>query len=94
MREIQADTEALRNKRRQLLDDVRTIANGLVDLANAAAARVPLREATEPEEETHPPEAEDARESAPVAMDECATAAPAVGPQDGGDDETRAARSR
>jgi DivIVA domain-containing protein len=92
MREIQADSEALRNERRDLLEDVRRIASGLVDLANAAAARVPVPEATEPEEETHPPEAEDARESATVATDESATAVPAVGPQDGGDDETRVVR--
>jgi len=44
MREIQADTEALRKERRELLDDVRTMASGLVDLADAAVTRVPLKE--------------------------------------------------
>jgi len=37
--EIQADTDAVWNERRELLEDVRRMAAGLVDLANAAAAR-------------------------------------------------------
>jgi DivIVA domain-containing protein len=67
MREIQADTEALRKERRQLLDDVRTMASGLVDLANAAAVRVPLREPAESAEETLKIEAGDVTE--PAATD-------------------------
>ena len=37
--EIQADTEAVWNERHELLEDVRRMAAGLVDLANAAAVR-------------------------------------------------------
>ena len=37
--EIQADTEAVWKERHELLEDVRRMASGLVDLANAAAAR-------------------------------------------------------
>jgi predicted nucleic acid-binding Zn-ribbon protein len=48
MREIQADTEAVWKERRELLDEIRTIASGLAELANTAAARQP----PEPEEET------------------------------------------
>jgi DivIVA domain-containing protein len=51
MREIQADTEAVWKERHELLDDIRAMASGLVDLANAATARLPRREAAEPEEE-------------------------------------------
>jgi DivIVA domain-containing protein len=38
--EIQADTEAVWNERHELLEDVRRMAAGLVDLTNAAAARI------------------------------------------------------
>jgi DivIVA domain-containing protein len=50
MRDIQADTEAVWKERHELLDDIRGAASGLVDLAEAAAARIPRREPT-PEEE-------------------------------------------
>jgi DivIVA domain-containing protein len=69
MREVQADTESLRTERRELLDDVRAIASGLVELANAAAARVPLQEATEPGADEPPPEAGEASESATVVTE-------------------------
>jgi DivIVA domain-containing protein len=41
MRELQADTEAVWKERRQLLDDIRGKAGGLLELADAAAAREP-----------------------------------------------------
>jgi DivIVA domain-containing protein len=47
MRELQADTEAVRKERRELLDDIRGRASGLLELANAAAAREPAEPAEE-----------------------------------------------
>ena len=38
--EIQSDTEAVWKERHELLEDIRRMAAGLVDLTNAAAARV------------------------------------------------------
>jgi DivIVA domain-containing protein len=40
MEQIRADTDAIGNRRSQFLDDIRAMANGLVELADAAAARV------------------------------------------------------
>jgi DivIVA domain-containing protein len=54
MHEIQTDTEAIRNRRGQFLDDIRATANGLVDLADAADARVQPEDAAE-EATTEPP---------------------------------------
>jgi hypothetical protein len=52
MREFQADTTAVWEQRRQLLEDIRAMASRLVDLAEAAADREPeepdLLEALEP----------------------------------------------
>jgi len=50
--EIQADTEAVWKERHELLEDVRRMAGGLVDLANAAAARSHGREPDGSDEET------------------------------------------
>ena len=50
--EIQADTEAVWKERHELLEDVRRMASGLVDLANAAAARSQGREPAGSDEET------------------------------------------
>ncbi len=50
--EIQADTEAVWKERHELLEDVRRMASGLVDLANAAAARSGGREPAGSGEET------------------------------------------
>jgi DivIVA domain-containing protein len=66
MRELQADTEAVWKERRQLLDDIRGRASGLVDLADAAAAREPA----EPEEAILEPEAADDIERAGVEPSE------------------------
>jgi DivIVA domain-containing protein len=59
MREIQAETDAVCKERRELLDDMRGMTSGLVDLTNAAAARFPRGEPAEPEEEMLAPEAGD-----------------------------------
>jgi cell division septum initiation protein DivIVA len=74
MREVEADAEAIWKQRGEMLDDVRTLAGGLVDLADAAAARFQRREPA-------PPEA--------VATDEAARAVPAVTAPEGSDDEPR-----
>jgi DivIVA domain-containing protein len=44
--EIQADTEAVWQERHELLEDIRRMAGGLVDLTNAAAARIQRGEDT------------------------------------------------
>jgi DivIVA domain-containing protein len=62
MRELQADTEAVWKERDQLLDDIRGRASGLLELANAAAAR----KAAESEEELLEPETVDDIERAEV----------------------------
>jgi DivIVA domain-containing protein len=48
-RDVQADTEAVWNERHELLEDIRRMAAGLVDLTNAAAARI-QRDETETHE--------------------------------------------
>lgn len=48
MREVEADTETVWNERIELLEDIRRMAEGLVDQANAAAARIQRREPAEP----------------------------------------------
>jgi DivIVA domain-containing protein len=40
VRELQADTEVVMNERRELLQDIRTMSSELVELANAASARI------------------------------------------------------
>jgi len=85
MREIQADSEAVWKQRRELLDDIRGTASGLVDLADAAAAREPA----EPEEAMLEPEAGDETEPPGLAPDESTRTMPAVESHEGGDDESR-----
>jgi DivIVA domain-containing protein len=51
-REIQADTEAVWKERHELLEDIRRMAGGLLDSANAAAARIQRSEPAGPQEET------------------------------------------
>jgi DivIVA domain-containing protein len=51
MRELQADTEAVWKERRQLLEDIRGRASGLLDLADAAAVRKPAESEDELEPE-------------------------------------------
>ena len=78
MHEIQADTEAIWKERRELLDDIRGMASGLVDSADAAAARFPSRRPAGPEEEMQEPQAGDETEPPGVATDEPTRAMPAV----------------
>jgi DivIVA domain-containing protein len=89
LRELQADTEAAWKERRELLNDIRGMAGGLVDLATAAAARFPRREPAAPEEEMPASEAEAEPEPREVATDQSARALPGLGSQDGDDDEPR-----
>ena len=89
MREIQADTEAVWEERRRLLDDIRRLAGGLADLADAAVARLPRPEPVPPEEETVGDEAGDGTKPLAAASDESARAAAAVGaPPIGFDEDT------
>lgn len=78
MREIQADTEAIWKERRELLEDIRGMASGLADSADAAAARFPSRGPAGPEEEMQEPQAGDETEPPGVATDEPTRAMPAV----------------
>jgi hypothetical protein len=50
--EIQADTEAVWKERHELLEDLRRLAAGLVDVSNAAAARIQRGEAVELQRES------------------------------------------
>jgi DivIVA domain-containing protein len=84
MREIQANTEAAWEERRQLLDDIRSLAGGLGDLADAAGARLPHLQPDEsaedePAEETLGDEAEDETKPSAAATEESARAQAAVG---------------
>jgi DivIVA domain-containing protein len=74
MRELRADTEAVWQERHELLEDIRRMSGGLVDLANAAAARIQRGETAGPEE---------------VAADESTREMPAVGSEERRDDEAR-----
>ena len=90
LREIQADTEAVWKQRRGLLDDIRRMAGGLVDVADAAAARIQRREPAGPEELTLEPEVGDETEPRRVETDESIPAQPGARSQEGADDESRA----
>jgi DivIVA domain-containing protein len=85
MREIQTHTEAIWKERRELLDDIRRMASGLVDLANTADARFPLQKPAQLEKEMPARETGDEIEPSRVATDESTPAPPAVG-----DDQTAA----
>jgi DivIVA domain-containing protein len=74
LRALEADTETVWKERGEMLDDLRALAGGLVDLANAAAARFQRREPAPPEQ---------------VDRDEAAPAAPAVTAPAGSDEERR-----
>jgi hypothetical protein len=89
LREIRADTEAVWSERRELLDDIGGMASSLLDAATAAAGRFPREESAEPEEELRGPEAEAETEPAAIPTDESAPAMPALGSDEGGDDESR-----
>jgi DivIVA domain-containing protein len=75
MREIHKDTEALRKKRSELLDDIRARANRLGELADTAATEMPPGDAAKPEPATPKPEAGDEAGS-PVATSRPSQAPP------------------
>ena len=82
-REVQADTEAVWKERRELLEDIRRMAGGLVDLANAAAARIQGGETAGPEEAELPEsEARDESEPQGDATEEPTRTMPAVGSEE------------
>jgi DivIVA domain-containing protein len=81
MREIRADTEAVWGERSRLLDDIRGLAGGLVDLADAAAARLLRLKPDEVAEETMGDEAEDGTTPSAAATEESARATASVGAQ-------------
>ena len=89
MSEIQADTEATWKERRELLDDIRGMASGLVDSADAAAARFPIRQPPGPKEEMQEPQAGDETEPPAVATDDSTRAMPVVGSHEGEHNESR-----
>jgi DivIVA domain-containing protein len=89
MREVETDTETVWSERSELLEDIRRMAGSLVDLANAAAARIQRPEPAEPEEKMLESEAGDERPSGVATTDESARATPAVASQAGRDDEPR-----
>jgi len=76
-REIQADTEAVWKERHELLEDIRRMSGGLVDLANAATARIQRSEPAGPEEAMVESDAGDEIEPRGIATDESAQATPA-----------------
>jgi DivIVA domain-containing protein len=59
MREIQSDTEAVWDGRSDLLDDIRRISGGLVDVADAADARLPGWQAVELDVDVEEPDVAD-----------------------------------
>jgi DivIVA domain-containing protein len=89
MRELQAETEAVWMERGELLDGIRELAGGLVDLADAAAARFPRRGPTEGEVDLLEPEARAEPEPPRITTKESTPAAPTVGSHEGRGDESR-----
>ena len=89
MREIQADTEAIWKQRGELFDDIRGMAGDLVDLTDAAAARIQRHEPAGPEKEMQEPQPEAETEPPGVATDDSTRPMPAVGSHEAGQDETR-----
>ena len=51
-REVQADTATIADERRRLLEDIRSMANALVELVSAAASRLPPEDQTTSGDET------------------------------------------
>jgi DivIVA domain-containing protein len=87
MREIQADTEAIWGERRQLHDDIHATANSLVDLVNAAAARLPLPESAHSEGTTPKRDAANETQPANLAIDDPAPEPSTARPHNGQDDQ-------
>jgi DivIVA domain-containing protein len=91
MRELQADTRTIWEKRRELLHDMQGMAARLEEQASAAGARFPAPEHAQPAEETKlNPNAE--TETAPTRMtatDEGEAAMPALAPDQPPDEESK-----
>jgi hypothetical protein len=86
MRELQADTEAVWEDRRELLDQIGGMAARLAELASVAAARFPSREPAETTAHAMlEPQAEAETEASGVeATDQLTRAKSAVEPRDDG----------
>jgi cell division septum initiation protein DivIVA len=84
MGEIHGDTEAIWKQRHQLLDDMRAMAAGLLDLADAAAARI--EPAQLPAGGEKPPGLETEAEPPGVTNDVSEAAPPAPSSEEDGDD--------
>jgi cell division septum initiation protein DivIVA len=82
MSEIHADTEAVWKQRHQLLDDIRTMAAGLLELADAATARIEPAELSVGGEKSPEPETEAAE---PPAVTDLSAVPPAPTSQEDGD---------
>jgi DivIVA domain-containing protein len=78
MGEIQADTEGVWEERRRLVDDIRGLAGGLVDLVDAASARLPGLDRAQPEGETTRDESGDGTAPPDFGSDQSTRAATAV----------------
>jgi DivIVA domain-containing protein len=84
--EVRADTQAVWKQRGAILDDIGSMAGGLLQLTSAAAARFQNRE---PEDETLKHERGDETEQVEVASKESALATPAVVAHEVADGESR-----
>lgn len=87
MGEIQADTDGVWEERRRLLEDIRVLAGGLVDVADAAAARLSRPGPTQPEEETVDGDAGDPAAPPAAELDHSDAMPMAVGAPQVGSDE-------
>jgi DivIVA domain-containing protein len=76
--EIQSDTQAVWNKRHQLLDDVNSMAGRLQELASAAASRINLAEAEDAEQVVPAGEGAEVTESEMVTLHDGDKAPPAA----------------
>jgi hypothetical protein len=75
MRELEADTNAIWQRRRELLDSIEAIASGLLDLAKTATDRLPAQ----PKDETVNSDTGGDTEPPMVATDEATRLMPTLG---------------
>jgi DivIVA domain-containing protein len=81
LRELEADTQAVWKERDQMLDGIRAMANDLVGIAKASAARTQPHQPSPPDDENPEAAARSHDEPTMVATDESASAEPAAGRQ-------------